>query len=288
MTEALQRQPFPQSGGAPVCPPAVYAQIAQILHGRTGISLPDDNASLVVSRLVKHLRQLHLPSFQAYLDWIRQPEHMNDLKVMISALTTNTTRFFREPYHFDIFARDLLPGLQRRARAGERIRLWSAGCSSGEEPYSLAATLLHHWPDVHDFDVRILATDICEPALQIAQTGEYVVERLEGVPDHFRALMLSEGVPGADTVIMPKVLRDLITVRYMNFMDPWPTRGPFQAIFCRNVAIYMDDKVQLDVWSGLIDLMERGGLLFIGHSERIPPTQADRVSLIDRTTFRKT
>ena len=269
------------------CPPAVYADIARILYKRTGINLPDDNGSLVVSRLVKHLRQLRLPDFESYVRWIVMPEHHDEMNVMISALTTNTTRFFREPYHFDFFVKSLLPILISRAKAGERIRLWSAGCSSGEEPYSLAATLLYHWPDVADFDVRILATDICEPALETAQGGRYLRDRLDGVPENIRALMLSETGPGAETVIIPKAIRRLITFRYLNFVEPWPTRGPFQAIFCRNVAIYMDDKVQLNVWSGLIDILDTGGLLFIGHSERLPPSQVDRVTLIDRTTFRR-
>lgn len=100
--------------------------------------------------------------------------------------------------------------------------------------------------------------------------------------------MQSETPPGAETVTMPDALKNLITVRCLNFMEPWPTRGQFQAIFCRNVAIYMDDKVSLTVWSGLIDLLDRGGLLFIGHSERLSPSQLGRVKLIDRTTFRRT
>lgn len=284
MTNALLRSA--PLGVAPTCPPEIYAKIARILHDRTGISLPQDNGSLLVSRLVKHLRQLHLSDFESYLYWIGQPENAEDLNVMISSLTTNTTRFFREPYHFDILARDLLPDLQTRAKSGERIRLWSAGCSSGEEPFSLAATMLYHWPDIANYDVRILATDICGPALRVAQVGEYPRDRLEGVPPPIRELMLSDTPMSSKTVTMPRALQDMISVRYLNFMEPWPTRGAFQAIFCRNVAIYMDDKVQLTVWSGLIDLLDKRGLLFIGHSERLPPSQSCRVKLIDRTTFR--
>jgi chemotaxis protein methyltransferase CheR len=272
---------------APVCSPETYSEIARILYAKTGINLPEDNGSLVVSRLVKHLRDLDLTDFESYLAWIGRPENVDDLNKMLSSLTTNTTRFYREPYHFDIFATQQLPALIRRAKAGERIRLWSAGCSTGEEPYSLAATLLYHWPDVADYDVRILATDICAPALQTAQTGRYLKGRLEAVPDPIRDLMLAEAEGGDEYFTMPQALRRLITVRYLNFIDPWPTRGPFHTIFCRNVAIYMDDKVQLTIWSGLIDLLPPEGLLFIGHSERLPPSQSDRVKLIDRTTFRR-
>lgn len=273
-------------GAAPACPPEIYKEIAQILYERTGINLPQDNGSLVVSRLVKHIRKLHLPDFASYLQWIGQAEHAEDLDMMISSLTTNTTRFFREPYHFDILARDVIPHLKIRAQGGERIRLWSAGCSTGEEPFSLAATLLYHWPEIASYDVRILATDICGPALRVAQVGEYPRDRLSSVPAPIQEVMLREASAGSHIVTMPQALRDMITVRYLNFVDPWPTRGPFQAIFCRNVAIYMDDKVQLAVWSQLIDRLDQGGLLFIGHSERLPPSQAARVKLIDRTTFR--
>ncbi len=284
MTSALLRSA--SLGGPPNCSPETYAKIARILHDRTGISLPQNNGSLLVSRLAKHLRKLQLADFESYLNWISQPENAEDLKIMISSLTTNTTRFFREPYHFDIFARELLPNLQTRARSGERIRLWSAGCSSGEEPFSLAATILHHWPDVAKYDVRILATDICSPALAHAQAGSYPRDKLDGVPPPIRDLMLGDTPNDCKTVTMPRVLQDLISVKYLNFIDYWPARGPFQAIFCRNVAIYMEDKVQLTVWSRLIDLLDSGGFLFIGHSERLPASQSGRVKLIDRTTFR--
>ena len=272
---------------APSCAPETYAEIARILYAKTGINLPADNGSLVVSRLVKHLRALNLSDFESYLRWVGQPEHSDDLNTMISSLTTNTTRFYREPYHFDIFVEQQLPELMRKAKNGERIRLWSAGCSSGEEPYSLAATLLYHWPDVANYDVRILATDICAPALQTAKSGRYPKGRLDAVPEPIRKLMLAEAHENDEMFTMPQAVRQLITVRYLNFMEPWPTKGPFQTIFCRNVAIYMDDKVQLTIWSGLIDLLPPQGLLFIGHSERLPPSQTDRVKLIDRTTFRR-
>lgn len=271
----------------PLCSTETYAEIARILYAKTGINLPSDNASLVVSRLVKHLKALNLPDFESYLKWIGMPANSDDLNTMISSLTTNTTRFYREPYHFDIFATQQLPDLKRKAKAGERIRLWSAGCSTGEEPYSLAATLLHHWPDVANYDVRILATDICTPALETAAVGRYAKGRLEAVPEPIRASMLAEALPDEEYFTMPQAIRQLITVRYLNFVDPWPTRGPFHTIFCRNVAIYMDDKVQLTIWSGLIDLLPPQGLLFIGHSERLPASQNDRVKLIDRTTFRR-
>ncbi|MBU2359518.1 MAG: chemotaxis protein [Alphaproteobacteria bacterium] len=268
------------------CDEQSFRAIAKLLHDETGIHLPGDNTSLVVSRLIKHLRRLKLADFPTYVRWISDPAHVDDRNLMLTALTTNTTHFYREGYHFDIFVNVLLPQLRTAAQDGARIRLWSAGCSSGEEAYSLAAALIHHWPDAVQHDVKILATDISAACLETAERAEYPRERLEPVPDPIRTLMLSEAPPDASTVRMPKILRDLVTVRYLNFVTPWPTRGPFQAILCRNVAIYMDDETQSRVFTGLADLLSPGELLFIGYSERLPPTLSHRLTLIDRTTFR--
>ena len=274
--------------GGVTCDDRSFQAIAAILHAETGINLPRDNSSLVVARLVRHLRRLNLPSFAALVDWIDAPDHADDRARMISALTTNTTHFWREGYHFDIFVREMLPRLKQEARAGGRVRLWSAGCSSGEEVYSLAATLLHHWPEASQSDVRILATDICADALQTAEAAEYPRDRLDPVPAEIRAMMMADAAPGAPMVRMPAALRNLVSVRYLNFVQPWPARGPFQAILCRNVAIYMDDAIQTRLFTGLAERLAPGGLLFIGHSERLPPSLADQLTLIDRTTFRRT
>ena len=265
---------------------AEFRQIASLLYDKTGILLPSDNASLVVSRLIKHLKRLNLPSFRAYIEWVSRAENAADQADMISLLTTNTTRFFREPYHFDIFAKICIPRARALVAAGERVRFWSAGCSSGEEPYSLAATLVHHWPEVATQDVKILATDICAPAMETARAAQYPREKLEPVPEEMRGLM-TEGSGSGPIITIPRPLRDLVSIRYLNFVEPWPTRGPFQAIFCRNVAIYMDDAVQARIWHGLSDLLEPGGLLFIGHSERLPNSLNSELKLIDRTTFQR-
>ena len=276
----------PPLDAAVTCDDASFRRIAAILHAETGINLPRDNSSLVVARLVKHLRRLRLDDFAELVDWIEVPEHADDRAQVISALTTNTTHFYREGYHFDVFVRELLPRLKQEAKAGGRVRLWSAGCSSGEEVYSLAATLLHHWPEAPRADLRILATDICADVLHSAEAAIYPRDRLDAVPGPIRDLMLSETPAGEDMVRMPEALRALVSVRYLNFVQPWPTRGPFQAIMCRNVAIYMDEDTQTRVFTGLADQLAPQGLLFIGHSERLPANLAHRLTLIDRTTFR--
>ena len=188
--------PSPHAFDPPAgCSQDSFRAIARILYDETGITMPSENTTLVVSRLARHLRDLGLADFEAYVSWISEPRNLRDRFVMISSLTTSTTRFYREPYHFDIFVTHQLPDPRARAQAGERIRLWTAGCSSGEEPYSLAATLLSHWPDVVDPDVRILATDICEPFMRIAEEGVYMRDRLDAIPEPVRRVMLSETGP---------------------------------------------------------------------------------------------
>ena len=281
-------QVYSAAESALTCDDASFRAIADILRRETGINLPADNSSLVVSRLIKQLRRLKLSTFAEYVRWIEQSAHQDDRAIMISSLTTNTTHFYREGYHFDFFVRDTLPKLKKMAGQGTRIRLWSAGCSSGEEVYSLAATLLHHWPEVALADVRILATDISADALNTAKEASYPREKLESVPEDVRALMLRDADPADAMVTVPDAVRALVSVRYLNFIEPWPTRGPFQAILCRNVAIYMDDAVQEHIFTGLVDQLAPQGVLFIGHSERLPPKLAEKMTLVDRTTFRRT
>jgi chemotaxis protein methyltransferase CheR len=153
--------------------------------------------------------------------------------------------------------------------------------------YSLAATLLYHWPEASAADVRILATDISADALSAAQAASYSRQKLESVPEAVRALMLQDADPCDDQITMPDSVRALVSVRYLNFIEPWPTRGPFQAIFCRNVAIYMDDAIQDHIFTGLVDQLAPEGVLFIGHSERLPAKLSGKMTLVDRTTFRR-
>ncbi|WP_394154906.1 CheR family methyltransferase [Loktanella salsilacus] len=278
---------YPGAEVALACDDVSFCAIANILRQETGIILPAGNNSLVVSRLIKHLRKLQVSSFSDYVRWVEDPANEPDRAKMISSLTTNTTHFFREEYHFDYLAEHVIDDLKRIAGLGGRIRLWSAGCSSGEEVYSLAATLLYHWPEVVLADVRILATDISSDALFAAKEARYSREKLASVPTAIRSLMLQDASPSDDIVTMPEAIRKLVSVRYLNFMEPWPTKGPFHVIMCRNVAIYMDCVVQERIFTGLFDQLAPEGVLFIGHSERLPPELSKKVVLVDRTTFRR-
>ena len=263
-----------------------FERIAEILNGIAGIHMPGSNEALVFSRLAKRVRGRGFSRFSDYVAHIASGQDPAERDAMVAALTTNTTRFFREDYHFETFARDVLPGLRDRATGGGRVRLWSAGCSSGEEPYSLASVVLRHFPEVARHDVRILATDINREVLATAEEGIYPASAAGGVPSVHAQLLFD---PGArpETVSVRNEARDLISFRYMNFMEPWPVRGPFGAIFCRNVMIYMQESTQARIWAALTNLLEPGGYLFIGHSERIGPELRDQLELVGKTTFRR-
>ncbi|SIS88646.1 MCP methyltransferase, CheR-type [Roseivivax lentus] len=266
---------------------ATFGRIAEVLHEVSGIRLEAANQSLVVSRLAKRLRALGIETFRDYAALIADPKARSERYEMVLALTTNTTRFFREPGHFQIFARDLLPRLVQRARAGGRVRLWSAGCSSGEEAWCLAALTLRAIPDAARFDLRILATDIDRNVLARAEAGLYPARAAETVPPDMTERMFDPRHGTADQVSIRSELRQIVTFRYLNFVEPWPVQGPFDAIFCRNVAIYMDARTQADLWHGLESVLDRDGMLFLGHSERLGPGFDDCLELFDKTSFRR-
>ena len=262
-----------------------FERITEMLHRISGIRMPPSNEALVFSRLSRRVRGLGLNRFADYVAHVESPSHQAERDAMVSALTTNTTRFFREDYHYDTLASEVLPRLIDAARAGGRVRLWSAACSSGEEAFSMAAVLLREFPDAARHDVRILATDICREALAAAEKAEYPEASAESVPNSLMERMFEPA--GPERLRIRRELRDLVTVRYMNFMEPWPVSGPFDAIFCRNVMIYMEDQTQAMVWASLASVMPPGGYLFIGHSERIGPEFKDQLQLVGKTTFRR-
>ena len=261
-------------------------RIAELIYRRAGIVLAEGSEKLVVSRLSKHLRRLGCDGFDAYLARVTGPDGEGELDQMVDALTTNTTRFFREPEHFRILERELMPRLVREARAGRRVRIWSAACSSGEEPYSIASIVLAQLPEAARLDLRILATDINRAVLRTAEAGRYDASARRSLTEP-QAEQMFEPEGAAEPRRIRRALRELVTFRYMNFMEPWPVSGPFDAIFCRNVAIYMDRATQARIWAGLERVLDARGMLFIGHSERIGPELSDRLQLFGPTSFRR-
>jgi chemotaxis protein methyltransferase CheR len=241
-----------------------FRRVSAMLHA-------DSKATLVYSRLAKRLRGLGLRSFRDYCELIAGSNGASERQAMLAALTTNVTRFFREPHHFDHLRDHLLPDLVEYAKSGGRVRLWSAGCSTGQEPYSIALTVLSAFPDAADYDLRILATDIDPVVLETARAATYSADAIAAIPTPLRKRWLEQvgSARGDPSWRMGQGVCDLIAFRELNLNGPWPIKGPFQAIFCRNVAIYFEEPTQARIWSRFGDLMTERSRLYIGHSERV-------------------
>jgi chemotaxis protein methyltransferase CheR len=245
---------------------ADFEFIAATVARRTGISLGPNKRNLVYGRLARRLRALGLDSFRQYCDILKGPGADSEIGMLVNAITTNMTAFFREPHHFD-HLRTVLAERPRTKPAG-RLRIWSAGCSSGEEPYSIGMTLLRALTDsAATRDARILATDIDTGVLAIAEAGTYPEDRIASIPAAERQRYAIRRPDGA--MAMSETLRALITFRPLNLLDDWPMQGPFDAIFCRNVAIYFDKQTRERLFDRFADFLGPGGWLYIGHSETL-------------------
>jgi chemotaxis protein methyltransferase CheR len=258
-----------------------FGAIAAMVRDQSGIVLSASKRDLVYSRLRRRLRALHLSSFAEYrAQLVGEPGAAERVK-MINAITTNLTGFFREPHHFEFLEQRMLPTIPTATR---RLRIWSAGCSSGEEPYSIAMTLRHALPTIDERDVRVLATDIDTDMVATAAAGRYAMERAVAIPIELRRSFVRR--IDADMVEMDEQLKSLIAFRPLNLLDEWPMRGPFDAIFCRNVVIYFDKPTQRVLFDRFADMLVPNGHLFIGHSESLFRV-SDRFQHLGRTIHRK-
>jgi len=265
-----------------------FRKIAAMVHGDAGIALHETKATLVYSRLAKRLRALGLASFQDYCALVAGADGVDERQKMLAALTTNVTRFFREPHHFDHLRDKVLPPLLAAAKAGGKIRIWSAACSSGQEPYSAAMTILSLAPDAANLDIKILATDIDPNMVADARTGIYAEGLLTGIPAEYLRRFTSSAAGRPGSVQIAAEARALITFNELNLIGDWPMKGKFDAIFCRNVAIYFDDDTQARLWSRFAPLLPVGGRLYIGHSERVAGPAAAAFEPDGITTYRLT
>ncbi|MCB1446646.1 MAG: protein-glutamate O-methyltransferase [Rhizobiaceae bacterium] len=245
-------------------------EIAAMIYSDAGIALNESKASLVYSRLSKHIRQLGLKTFREYCQLVASPAGSDARREMLSFLTTNFTRFFRENHHFEHLRAEVLPAMVQRLKAGGRARIWSAASSDGQEPYSIALTALSVCPNIADYDFRILATDIDPKILAAARLGAYDVAALESVsPQMRKQYFQTVSVDGRQKHQVVDAVKRLITFNELNLMAAWPFKGKFDVIFCRNVVIYFDEPTQMRIWSRFADLLPVGGMLYIGHSERV-------------------
>ncbi len=259
-----------------------FEAVRRFLYDATGIALGDAKRDMVCSRLAKRLRHHGLSSFGEYLSLVREGRG-GERQEFINCLTTNKTEFFREGHHFEFLRDTVIPGARAK---GKRLRVWSAGCSTGEEPYTLAMTLREHCPASGGWDVRVLASDIDTAVLAAAERGVYDADRGGIPPELLHKYFLRGTGANAGKIAARPELKDLITFRQINLMtEPWPIRTRFDVIFCRNVVIYFDRETQHRLLTRFAAHLKPDGYLFMGHSENIH-WMADTFAPLGGTVYR--
>lgn len=244
----------------------VFLKISKLVYRIAGINLPPTKMSLVKSRLMKRLRFLDIYNFESYWQYIENDKTGLELAHMIDIITTNKTNFFRESQHFNFLKQNVLPRLNKK----KSIRIWSAGCSLGAEPLTLALILHDEIPDIIDHDIKILATDISNEMLKIAHAAEYDYSLLEGVPSDFINKYFLTFKRADKTIYKVKDnIRSLVKYANHNLMSDWPMKGPFDLIFCRNVMIYFDKNIRQYLINKFYDILKPSGYFFVGHSESL-------------------
>lgn len=254
------------AGGILTLTASEFEQIRQLAYKEFGLDLRNGKESLVSARLQKKIREAGMGSFQEYYRHVQDDKSGQALTAMIDALTTNHTSFFREPAHFDFLRKTILPEIRQR----ERIAIWSAACSSGEEPYTIAFCLLEELKAAEFAKVRILATDISTKVLAHAQRGAYPATRFDGIPaNDLRQYLLRGEDRWKDWYRVKPAVRAAVEFQRLNLMEKVSHLGQFPVIFCRNVMIYFDKPTQQDLVNRLAGCLEPGGYLLIGHAESL-------------------
>ncbi|WP_246035849.1 CheR family methyltransferase [Aliishimia ponticola] len=248
-----------------------FDALSKLAYDEAGLVLSDSKAAMIKSRLRHRLKALSIDNLEAYCNYVKSDAQQVERRHMISALTTNVSGFFREPHHFEQLKSDLVPRMAERIKNGEAVRIWSAGCSNGQEPYSIAMLLASEDPVFRSGDFRILATDIDPQVVAYGATGRYTEAQVAGLDDR-QISQFTTQEEDQDGEIIYRVnddLRRMIAFRELNLIGDWPMRRKFDAIFCRNVVIYFDGLTQERLWPRFGSLLKPDGFVFVGHSERI-------------------
>jgi chemotaxis protein methyltransferase CheR len=263
-----------------------FSRIRKFVTAHTGIVLTDAKKDMVYGRLSKRIRAQFEGSFDAFCHAVDEGDKAEQ-EYLINAITTNLTAFFRENHHFEYLRDKLIPELLRQKQQSRKIRIWSAGCSTGEEPYSLAMTLREAIPGIDNWDVKILATDLDANVVQHGQDGVYTRERISGLDEsrQRRWFKLGKGENQGLVKVKPE-LQQLIHFKRLNLLDDWPMKGLFDVIFCRNVVIYFDKQTQSELFERYANILTPGGHLFIGHSESLYKV-SERFAALGHTVYRQ-
>lgn len=264
-----------------------FYAISKLAYQESGLQLVEEKLSMIQSRLRHRLVAVGLDSFQHYADFVCSKAGVEERVQMISALTTNVSHFYRESHHFDILNQEFLKGKLENSRNGQRFRIWSAGCSNGQEAFTIIMSVLEAFPQVLDMDFKVLATDIDPQVVSFGARATYPERLTAGIPKsllskYFIPVQTDEGCgyQANDTLLNRVYFREL------NLLSDWPMRGKMDAIFCRNVVIYFDQQTQNKLWPRFRQHLNCGGYLFLGHSERISDPAANDFSAQGPTTYR--
>ena len=258
--------------------------LRKLSNQHSGILVPDDKFDMFYSRLSRRIRLLGLTNFKQYCQYLSD-NHDLEFTDFINAVTTNLTSFFRENHHFEFLRDTVIPGLLKKNQHSKTIKVWSAGCSTGEEPYTLAMTLMEHVPA--GWDIKILATDLDTDVLAKAASGVYAEDRVDGLSEQLIKKWFQKGKDGQQKKVRIKnELRQLISFKQLNLMGEWPMKGPFDFMFCRNVLIYFDKDTKEMLARRYGELLASKSYLFIGHSESLHQLSTD-FDLIGNTIYQK-
>lgn len=263
-----------------------FNKLRRLVFDAAGISLSDAKRELVISRFSRRLRALNLSTFGEYYNFVISPDGQSEMQNFVNSITTNKTDFFREPHHFDFLRDHFVPECLRLGR--REVRVWSAGCSTGEEPYSAAMTLHTHLTEPHGIRVKVLATDIDTSVLDAARNGIYDERQIKPIPEEMlRKYFLRGKEDSAGLYKVKDVLREIVTFRQLNFIaENYPISAVFDAVFCRNVIIYFSAETKKRVLTRLSSYLTRGGYFIIGHSETLFD-MVDGLTYLKNTIYRK-
>jgi chemotaxis protein methyltransferase CheR len=260
-----------------------FRDISEFAHQYTGIVLGDHKRDLVYGRLARRLRMLNLKDFSVYCKLIDRPD-CEEISHFINAITTNLTSFFRENHHFEFLKTQVLKE-SRKYKTNHRIRIWSAGCSTGEEPYSIAL-VLNEAMNQKNWDCKVLATDLDSNVLRHGSQGEYEISRIETLSNERKQKWFLKNSKSPDWVKVKPALQSLVTFKRLNLLESWPMKGGFDCVFCRNVVIYFNKETQKQLFNRFADMLLPGGYLFVGHSESLHHVSED-FQLIGKTIYQK-
>lgn len=283
MSAALNIAPQQNVGAADLAlESADFNAIAGIVREACGIQLNESKRGLVKSRLQKRVRVNGLSGFSEYVEFIRTPAGESELEELICAISTNVTAFNREAHHFAHFKESVLPNLLNRVKTGEPVRIWSAGCSNGSEPYTIACLVLDALPDAVRHNIRILATDIDRYSLDTGRAGHYPPDMTSKLEPQTLKKWFTPTERGHQIHDQP---RELVSFKTLNLMAPWPMKMSYDVIFCRNVLIYFSQQDQERLFDKFSQHLKPGGTFYIGHSERIAGVASDKFHSVGPTSY---